>query len=247
MKYFATSIALIWCSATLCFAETGDRAPQPLDPEVQSCLERTAPQISLKENISLNVSDEKGVVSEMRAEVYWKRFENDLSKAVIRFTDPPHKSRIALLLEQSDAIDAEPAMTIYLPELRSTRRIVGTALNGSMFGTGFSYDDFAQMQHVISHRKVRMLAEEELAGRANYVIETLPNFEYSDYRRVVTLIDKQWCIPVRTRFYGRTDQQLKEMLVATEDVRQFGDRWVAYRTVLSEHTGGHTEVLVNDD
>ncbi|MDA0824603.1 MAG: outer membrane lipoprotein-sorting protein, partial [Proteobacteria bacterium] len=119
-------------------------------------------------------------------------------------------------------------------------------LNGSMFGTGFSYDDFAQLQHVISHRKVRILDEEQLEGRANYVLETLPNFAYSDYRRVVTFIDKQWCIPMRTKFYGAEDQLLKEMLVAIEDVRQVGDRFVPYRTVLNEHTGGHTEIRVNE-
>lgn len=246
MKYLAPLIAFVCCYAMGCLAEVQDLASSSIDPEVQSCIERSAPRISLKENISLLVSDDKGVVSEMSAEVYWKRFENDLSKAVIRFTDPPHKSRIALLLEQSDDMDAEPAMTIYLPELRSTRRIVGTALNGSMFGTGFSYDDFAQLQHVINHRKVRILDAEELDGRANYVLETLPNSEYSDYRRVVTLIDKEWCIPVRTRFYGVGGQLFKEMLVVMEDVRQLGDRVIPYRTVLSEHTGGHTEIRVNE-
>ncbi|MDA0824727.1 MAG: hypothetical protein O3C28_20230 [Proteobacteria bacterium] len=129
MNYWAPSIALVCCYATVCFAEVQDLASHSIDPEVQSCLERSAPRISLKENISLHVSDDKGMVSEMRAELYWKRFDNDLSKAVIRFTDPPAKSRIALLLEQSDDAEAEPEMTIYLPELRSTRRIVGTALN----------------------------------------------------------------------------------------------------------------------
>jgi hypothetical protein len=182
----------------------------------------------------------------MAAKLYWKRFADQRSKAIIRFTEPPHKDGVALLLEEPRDKSAAPEMTIYLPELRSTLRIAGTALNGSMFGTGFSYEDFAQFQRIASDHNLRYLDDEELENRANYVIETSPTGAASEYKRIVTFIDQVWCILVLTQFYGDAERPMKETVVAQADVRQLGNRWIPYQLNLYDRArGGRTEIIVD--
>lgn len=246
MKKYSV-LALLWlCLMSGSAAQSVDRLMSTVDEKIQACMRRALPEVALRQSISLHVFDDTGLVSEMAANLYWKRFTDQRSKVIIRFTEPPHKDGVALLLEESRDASAEPEMTIYLPELRSTRRISGTAMNGSMFGTGFSYEDFAQFQRIASDHNLRRLDDEELANRANYVVETSPTSATSEYKRIVTFIDQAWCIPVLTQFYGDAEMPMKEIVVAPADVRRLGNRWIPYQLTLRDRVrGGRTEITVD--
>lgn len=215
------------------------------DPTVQACLQRSLPKSALTQTVLLNTFDESGLVAELSAEIFWKRFDADLSRALIRLIGPPHKVGLALLVAETEDRDREPEMHTYLPELRTTRRIVGSALAGSMFGTGFSYEDFAQMQGVMQDRTVRRLADETLGGRDVYTIETTPNAVESQYRRIVTFVDQQWCVPVATHFYQAGESPVKEIIVDQKDVREIQGYWIPYRLTMHDRLkNGRTEVTV---
>ncbi len=215
------------------------------DPEVRACLQRTLPDTALSETILLRVFDDAGSVSESAADLYWKRFEDDRSRALIRFTEPPRRAGVALLVTEREDSRAEPDMYIYLPELRTTRRITGKALAGSMFGTDFSYEDFAQLQGILGNRSMQRLADAELDGRVAYVIETISGNDDSEYSRIVSFIDQQWCLPVATQFYGRDKSLRKELLVAREAVRKLENRWVPYRSTMHDRKrGGRTDLVI---
>ena len=242
-------IAMLFFAVASAVAVQSDVGPliDTMNADVKACLSRTMPKISLTEEVSLHVFDDDGQVSEFRAKVYWKRFGVGLSKALVRFTEPPHKSGIALLVEESSDPSAEPEMTIYMSELRATRCLVGTALNGSMFGTGFSYEDFAQLRGVVREHEMRMLEETELDGRVHYVVETSPKVEHSAYARIVTYVDKQWCIPLVVEFYDRSDTLFKELLFTKSELRMVDGRQIPHVVTLHDHSRGvRTDVLVGD-
>ena len=136
-------------------------------------------------------------------------------------------------------------MVMYLPELRTTRRIVGTALAGSMFGTGFSYEDFAQMQGLLNERELKRLADDEYEQRSSYVVELQPSNPESSYSRIVTHVDQAWCIPMASYFHDREGTMVKELVVETSSVRQIDQRWIPYEMTMRDHTSGtHTEITV---
>jgi hypothetical protein len=218
-----------------------------IDPDVKACLSRTMPKESLRATISLRVFDDSGEVSKFLANLYWKSFDDGRSKALVRFLEPPHKSGMALLIEESSNREAEPEMTMYLPELRTTRRLVGTALRGSMFGTGFSYEDFAQIQGVARDHDMRLLEDQELDERSHYVIETSPKVEHSAYDRIVTYVDQQWCLPTMSKFSDRSGSVLKELRVERSEVHEIGGRQIPHVVTLHDHSrGARTEVVVEE-
>lgn len=215
--------------------------------EARTCLQRMLPETALSQSILLRVFDDTGSISESAADLFWKRFEDGHSRALIRFTNPPRRSGIALLVMEREDLGAEPDMYIYLPELRTTRRIVGKTLGGSMFDTDFSYEDFVQMQGIARNRSVRQLADAELDGRMAYVIEMTPGNRDSEYSRVVTFVDQQWCIPLVTRFYGLDGSLHKELIVVREEVREIESRWVPYRSTMHDRKrGGRTDLVIRE-
>jgi len=216
-------------------------------PEVQECVRAAWSYKSLSQEISLRVFDESTMVSEASADLYWKLGEDGLSRALIRFTGPPDKVGLALLVVEPETGQLDQDMTIYLPELRATRRIVARALAGSMFGTDFSYADFAELQGIAQSRTLQRLPDEMLGERMNYVIEAVPGSPDSQYSRIVTFFDQQLCTPMLIRFFADDGTPSKEVTVPVDELREFGGRSLPTHIVMTDFArAGRTEIIVHD-
>lgn len=213
------------------------------DPEVSACLERALPERAMTQELSVRVSDKGGTVNESGADLYWKRFEGAGSRALVRFTDPPRRAGVGVLLIETE--DPEPEMYLYLPELRQTRRVTGKTLAGSMLGTDFSYEDFAHFQGIASASEVKRLEDGEVDGRPVFVLETTPLDESSAYLRILTSIDREQCLPVRTEFFARNGSLRKELIAVREEIRQVGNRFIPHRVIMRDlKLGSETELSV---
>lgn len=220
--------------------------PEIEDPVVRDCLARTLPERAMTQKIRFKTYDRGDLLGESAADLYWKRFEDGGSRALVRLTGPPRKIGLALLAEEKADNTLRQDVTVYLPELRVVRRISGAALSGSMFGTNFSYDDFVQLQGMLHKRSVSRLADVTLNERPAYVLETVPQHPDSRYTRIITLIDQAWCVAVRLRFYGADDAMLKELVVDPQSVQEIAGRWIPHALVLTEHDkSGRTELFVD--
>ena len=199
----------------------------------------------MTQEIEVHVRDKDGPVSDSAVELYWKRFEPDGSRALLRFTDPPRRAGVGVLLIETE--EPEPEMYLYLPELRQTRRVTGKTLAGSMLGTDFSYEDFAHFQGIALASEVKRIDDQDLDGRAAFVLETTPLDENSAYQRILTFIDQEQCIPVRMEFFARNGNLRKELVAHRDQVREVGNRFIPHRIVMSDlKQGSHTELVVVD-
>jgi outer membrane lipoprotein-sorting protein len=213
------------------------------DPELQACVERIRPQQSMTQIVGVKVFDRNGAVNYTRAKFSWKRFSDDEWRTLFRFTDPPRRAGTAVLIMEKQ--NEPPVIYVYLPELRQVRRITGQAMAGSMFGTDFSYEDFTHMQDIASNDNDRRIEDQTIDGRPAYAIETTPSDEDSDYSRIVTYVDKEDCIPVRSEFIAHSGELHKELTAPREDIRQVGDRRIPYRLVMTDHKEqSRTELVV---
>ena len=112
--------------------------------EIQACVEANMPKTSSVQSIALRAKDRVGAITESKATIYWKKFEDGRSRVLIEFSLPDDlRGASVLLLERKPG---ERDMFMYLPELRSVKRITSRMVTGSMFGTDFSYEDFEMIE-----------------------------------------------------------------------------------------------------
>ena len=82
----AVLIVCLSCAALLLFVSSGHA--RTLD-EVQACMRANLPESTSVQSIAFVTRDRIGAESTSKATLYWKRFDNDLSKVMVRFTAPP--------------------------------------------------------------------------------------------------------------------------------------------------------------
>jgi hypothetical protein len=111
-------------------------------------------------------------------------------------------------------------MFIYLPELRSVKRITSRMVTGSMFGTDFSYEDFEMIEDYARKREAKRIADAQLDGGTAWVLESRPEpGQRSGYTRVLEYIDPATCVRLKTELFEANDRLRK---VASSDRKTLG-------------------------
>ncbi len=222
LVYSLSSLLLVWpASAEL---ETID--------EIDACVRKNQHHESSVGTIVLKSVDRIGATTESRATIHWKRFENDLNRVHLRFSDPPDLRGSALLLIEKENTDD---MFMYLPELEKVRRVTGRMVTGSMFGTDFSYEQFQRLQGMADDVSSERLPDAEQQGRAVFVVAHTPNQEEgSQFEKVVTYADKETCVPLRTEYFEKGARLRKVLTADPAKVKQNGGAWIPEEMVMKD-------------
>lgn len=196
-----------------------DATPQ----SVERCIRANLPRTTAVQDVEMVSQDRLGSERTIGAHILWKRFDDGYSRVLVRFTAPDDIAGAAFLLIETER---RADMFLYLPELRKTRRITTQSLRGSLYGTDFSYEDFERLQGLAKGEPRRQLPDAEVDGRSAVVIEARPPPEEgSAYTRVVSWIDRETCIPLRTELYERGGRLRKRLVVDPGQVRREGGAW----------------------
>ena len=211
--------------------------------EIRSCIQKNAPETSSLQTVLLRALDRDGDAVDTRAKIYWKRLEADELRVALHVLDPPTRRGSAVLLSREDG---ETTMWMYLPELRKVRKINSTFVQGSMFGTDITYEDFERLQDVASGGQVTRLPDRELDGRRVWVIEGRPAAgKESAYEKVVSLVDQERCITLRAELVGVDGEVRKVVSAAPDKITREPFGWLPRRLVIEDRDEGtSTEVVV---
>lgn len=191
------------------------RAEEPKTAdEIQACVEANLPKTSSVQSIALRAKDRVSAITESKATIYWKKFQDGRSRVLLEFSLPDDlRGASVLLLERKKP--GERDMFMYLPELRAVKRITSRMVTGSMFGTDFSYEDFQMIEDYSKKVESKRLADALLDGETAYLLESRPAAgEVSGYTRILEYIDPKTCVRLKTELFEANDRLRK---VASSD------------------------------
>lgn len=216
-------------------------AVDPAVDEVQQCALRNLPETSARQSILLDSTDAGGAAQRIEAKLLWRRDEAGRSQVRITVDAPPDvRGTGFLLIERDGGSD----MFSYLPELGRVRRITGRAISGSLFGTDFSYEDVERIQLTAQGTEVERLPDAEVEGRPAYAIAAKPPPDSgSAYARVVTYVDRETCVALRTDLEAKPGSPAKRVTAKFEEVRRVGNRWVPHLVTIEDKESGRTTTL----
>lgn len=190
---------------------------------------------------------EKNGAKETRAVREYGRSKDDLSAVVMVFLAPASVKDTRFLLQENKGSAADDKF-IYLPDLRSTRRVSTAEGSKSFMGTDASYDDLSTRDIDVDTHE--LLKEEEKNGYNCYVVKsTAKNPADSQYGYRVQWIDKETWVPVYSELFDKKGALLKVLTVEKLE-KITGATGVVYDIPMVNHmknvqTGHQTRLTIN--
>ena len=224
------SAALLLGGALLLVCSAGSAETTVQD--IEACVARNLPERSGTLRFAVRAWERDGGHVDSRAELLWLRDPAGLSRVLLRLSEPEDTKGTSVLVLQNALRD--PDLYVYLPELSKVKRVRKRQLRGPLFGTDFSYEDFERVQGLARKTTVVRLADQHVGERSVYALEIRPERRDSDYERIVTLVDKEFCLPLRMEFYADGGQLRKELTSDPTSIRREGDHYIPYSFVMRD-------------
>jgi len=133
---------------------------------------------------------------------------------------------------------------LYLPALKRVKRISSKNKSGPFMGSEFAYEDLSSQE--IDKYSYKYLRDETINNIDCFVIERVPNYEYSGYTRQEAWINKQHYRPEKVVFYDRKNSLLKTLTYS--DYKQYLNKyWRADEMLMVNHQTEKSTLLTWSD
>lgn len=146
---------------------------------------------------------------ESRRKIRFRSLEvvGDGDKSLTIF-DSPNDIKGTAFLSFTHALSADDQW-LYLPAVKRTKRIASDNKSGPFVGSEFAYEDLTSPE--LDKYEYNLLAEDVFDGKSCFILEFIPKYEHSGYRRQKVWMDAERYIPLKIEFYDRKDSLLKTL------------------------------------
>ena len=196
-KLTALAVALVMGASA--FAIDGTEIMTHVYDRQKPDFTKAAVQLTLSKN---------GKVEETRNVGEYGRCKNNLSDVVMIFLSPASVKDTRFLQKENDGKDDDK--WIYLPSLKSTRRVAASDGSKAFVGTDFSYDDMSTRE--VADDTHELLKESEDKGNFKdlYVVKSTPKDpKSSQYQYRISYITKDAWIPTYIELYDKKGKLVK--------------------------------------
>ena len=170
-----------------------------------------------------------------------KKGADSLIRSVIRFTGPANIAGTSFLMVQHQGAPDE--QHIYLPRMKSTRRIGGTGeREGSFMGSDFSYADLERKD--LREATYARLPDEAIGKDGCFHIEAVPKTA-SSYGKLSLWIRQKDFLPLRVQMFDKDGKLLKTTF--TKRIKDIDGKPVVVETHTENAQTSHKTDLVIDE
>jgi hypothetical protein len=202
--------------------------------DIESCVASNFPERSSAVSFELRSRHRDGFESRHEGRTYWRRSSQGRAESLICMEQPPSVRGLAYLVLQDDS---EVAVWGYLPEKQRVLRIhASAAAKRARIGrTAISYDDLHYLPINLSDAELEGISDALVADREVSVVRlSLPPGGDSPYARVISFIDQESCVALRTEFYETADKLLKILTVDPGKIRRTGGIRLAHSMTIED-------------
>ena len=239
---------LVWFGLCLALPAGAAEDASPIPPdleELRDCMSANLPDQSSIQEVMLRVTDRSGSSRDLDAKIWWNRFKERRSRALIRIQAPEDvRGSAMLMIERDDG--SGPLQLLARAAQGATHHLahdVGLALSGATSPTRTSA---ASRAWPWEGAKAKRLPGQLLEGRAVEVFEQLPASDSgSQYERTVTYVTKDDCILFRTDFFEPGGELRKVMTATVDDLVSEGDvKLPRHITMEDKLAGTHSKLTI---
>ena len=209
--------------ACMCFLLPLVAAADPALDKILDCMRANIPPTVRIQTVEVTSYDRTGGERSLRGRLFGMREDNKV-RIMLRIDSPVDLSGASYLVREAQPADE---MYLFLPSVNRVRRITGAALDGQLWGTDLSYNDFKQIQNAFSGADVTREADTTAGGRPAYVVSFKPRKEDgSRFTDIRAQVDQKSCVATLVEFADPSGVR-KTITVDPKDLKQSGPHWYA--------------------
>lgn len=192
-------------------------------------------------DMTMVLRNAQGQAAEREMRVRTLEVDNDGDKALTVFDSPRDVSGTAFL-SVSHALEPDEQW-IYLPALKRVKRIASRNKSGPFMSSEFAFEDMSSFE--VEKYKYDFIREEQFEGDDVFVVEQVPQDDFSGYSRQLVWVDKQHYRVRKVEFYDKKNDLLKTL--EFEDYTLYKDKfWRPLRSYMHNvQTQKSTEMITH--
>lgn len=134
---------------------------------------------------------------------------------------------------------------LYLPVLRSVRRIAAREKGGSFMGSDFTYEDVGG-GFLLDDYNATLLGTEEYEGHYCYVLKLLPkNPEDVSYSKLMVWVEKENFYLIKVEYYDKHGNLLR--VLSSSEFEKIDELWIPKRMEMqNKKEGGKTIIVLKE-
>jgi hypothetical protein len=205
-------------------------AAPSVDP-IRQCMTANLPQTLRVQEVELTTWDRAGQERQMKGRIFGAR-DDDRGRLMARVEYPGDLAGTAFLVREASSGKSE--MYVYLPGTNRVKRLTGSHMNGKLWGTDFSYNEFRRVSNAFAGGSVEVSRAALHEGRPVHELTlTPPPAEREPYDRIRVLVDVASCVPLHAEF-SKGARLRKVLTVPSAGLRKAGAHWYAAEVQLRD-------------
>ena len=237
---FVTSVAFGTIVSALVLADASPAQAQdalPSREELEQCMSANVPDEPGVVDFAVTVFDRTGQGTDYAISMEWMSDDAGHRRSLLRVTAPEKVAGSALLSVEDGG--AKPDLFVSLPELKKVRKVRSRRLRGQVLGTDVSFEELDRLQRGAEDARVEVVAAEQHQERAVWRVEAWPGDKgKSAYERVVSLIDRETCVPLRIDFFEEAEEPRKRLTVDPDSLTAHGERTLPHSMTMHDLLNG---------
>ncbi len=192
----------------------------------------------LTADMVMTLRNRKGDESVRYIRIRTLEVEGDGDKSISIF-DRPRDIKGTAMLTFSHGLEPDDQW-LYLPGLKRVKRISSKNKSGPFMGSEFAYEDLSSQE--LEKYTYKWLRDEPCGDLQCYVIERVPAYQYSGYKRMVSWIDQTEYRAIKVEYFDRKNSKLKTLKLS--DYNQYLSKyWRASDMFMENHQTGKSTRL----
>ncbi|MCG8590409.1 MAG: outer membrane lipoprotein-sorting protein [Proteobacteria bacterium] len=191
---------------------------------VGQCMRENLPGQGASLAFGLRTHDRSGAFRETQGQAYYQRSTDGLVRLLLRVNAPDDVRGTAILLREAQ--DGEDEAFLYLPALARVKRLAGGSFSGPLLGSDFSVADLERIGGLAQDAQVSVLGESSFESRPVWVVSVRPQRSDAGVDRLVSYVDRETCLPLRTEFVDRGERVRKILSTPASAIQRHAGHFV---------------------
>jgi len=232
----ASGFALLVASTAAVASPAGKKpAPPPVEgtpalnvktatvEEINVCSRGNLADRGSLRDITLKSKGRDGKERTLKLKLFWKPAKGTgEGRLNVRVVEPKDLAGASYLLIQKEGTEQ---LYFYLPAANKVQQVSGDDLNRPLWGTDLSYSDLKQLQGLAAAGLTKRIADQVVAGRPSYVLETQLADATPQYATMRSFVDQKSCVPLRSDFLDKSGKTVKQLEADAATLSQLDPYW----------------------